>query len=168
MLEDYIWLSIDNSCFATFTEWHKTPGFMCTLVAPSQDDGNAHLAALETKWNARRTTYNASVHGSWDPRTRAPFFRNWYAKGKQSPTVWSLSSKESLGFFTLTAYDAIWMYAHALDRLVSAGIDPRVDGPALRSALRQYFGGLLWSASEILGKLYKGSPGPMIADTYTK
>lgn len=104
------------------------------IVASEREAASSERAAFIQRWPHVSTRYNASVHGAYDPVSKLPFF----GTNAHTLTVWdtdyALVGDGLPDTWGMYVYDTVWIYALALQELLTAGIDPH-DGPALRRQL---------------------------------
>ena len=69
----------------------------------------------------------ASLHGAWDATTRMPLYAT-------DGPIWEFDRDGEPNSWAKLAYDAVWLYAHALDNITRRGLSP-FDGVALKAQL---------------------------------
>ena len=87
--------------------------------------------SVQQRFNANysswTTVYNATLHGAWNATTKTPLYAT-------DGPIWEFNDDGVPGFWAQNAYDAVWLYAHALDNITRRGIDP-TDGEALKAQI---------------------------------
>ena len=132
-VSQYTWLSYEGSSVLFGSPWATMDGFV--LVKDSDEVKSDAMRSHDALYKAESTHRRPEDADVFDAVTGFPDFSEYSTRTSKYSTLWDGNGDDKVNdVYGKFAYDAVWVFARALDAQIKAGVTP-YDGAALRARI---------------------------------